>query len=483
MEHKSSIAKEHVRSFNAIGCADSRMPLISGFKVLRVLVIEECDFLEGPSLEHLGKLVQLRYLGLVKTHVKLPEGIGHDLKFLEILDVRGGMISELPPSVGELQKLRCLWADEGTRMKGEIGKLTCLEELQLYLMDECPNFFTELGKLTNLRVLRIMYDECEEKALAESVCNLHKIQTLNIFCTRFSEVAEFLKIKLAHVRVRSLEDLAPSSRLCHFILYGIVIPRMPSWIDSLCVPVLSWLSLHVEVVEARELQALGRLPELVTLFIISQEEKRITYTIGSAEFQKLEELGTNVEISLGEGALPRLERLLYSATARRMDSLTPWNKKCPLLDCVICHLDCTNSGRMEVKAARAALRKAERNNHRNAEDLDLEINIENYNRKSARLIDALEWVLRGLDRPDGEETIVDQRELRRMITSLEILLRDAAEPRVGRYGKQELCGFVTKFKSLLRDDDATMDKEEEEVRAFTTPSCRSIGIHIYTSCN
>jgi hypothetical protein len=101
--------------------------------------------------------------------------------------------------------------------------------------------------------------------------------------------------------------------------------------------------------------------------------------------------------------------------------------------------------------------------------------IKNYNRKAARLIDALEWVLLLC----GLETIVDQRELRRTITSLEILLRDAAEPRVGRYGKQELCGFVTKFKSLLRDDDATMDKEEE-VRAFTTPSCR---IHIYTSCN
>jgi hypothetical protein len=444
MEHKSSIAKEHVRSFNAIGCGDSRMPLISGFKVLRVLIIEECGFFQGQTLEHLGKLVQLRYLGLVKTSVKLPEGIGHDLKFLEILDVRGGMISELPPSVGELRNLRCLWADDGTRMKGEIGKLTCLEELKLSSVDECPNFFTELGKLTNLRVVRIMYDECEEKALAESVCNLHKIQSLNFSCTRFSDMANFLKIKLAHLRVRSLEDLAPSSRLCHFILHGIVIPRMPSWIDSLCVPVLSWLLLHVEVVEARELQALGRLPELVTLFIISQEEKRITYTIGSAEFQKLEELGTNVEISLGEGALPRLERLVYSATAGRMDSLTPWNKKCPLLEIVICQVDCANSGRMEVKSARAALRKAKKT-HCNAEDLDIEIHIENYNRKSARLIDALEWVLLlcGLDRPDGEEIPADQGELRRMITSLETLLRDAAEPRVGRYGEQELCGYVT----------------------------------------
>jgi hypothetical protein len=419
----------------------------------------------------------------VKTSVKLPEGIGHDLKFLEILDVRGGTITELPPSVGELRNLRCLWADDGTRMKGEIGKLTWLEELQLYSVDECPNFFTELGKLTNLRVVRITYDECEEKALAESVCNLHKIQSLNCSCTRFDEMEDFLKIKLAHVRVRSLEDLALSSRLCHFILVGIVIPRMPSWIDSLCVPLLSRLWLHVEVVEARELQALGKLPKLVALSIISQEEKCITYTIGSAEFQKLEWLGTNVEISLGEGALPRLKMLIYSASAGRKDSLTPWNNRCPLLRSVKCVVDCANTGRMEVKSAKAALMNAAKT-HPNVR-FYLRTGIYNYNRKAARLIDALEWVLflRGLDRHDhdGEETIVDQRELRRMITSLEILLRDAAEPRVGRYGKQELCGFVTKFKCLLRDDDAAMDKEEEEEEVLHLPLhlVRSIAIHTY----
>jgi hypothetical protein len=252
---------------------------------------------------------------------------------------------------------------------------------------------------------------------------------------------------------------------------------MPSWIDSLCVPVLSRLWLHVEVVEAWELQALGRLPELWQLYIISQEEKCIiTYTISSAEFQKLEWLETNVEISLGEGALPRLQGLVYTASAGRKDSLTPWINNCPLLKEVYCHVDCANSGRMEVKAARAALRKAERN-HRNAEDLNIEIHIENYNRKLARLIDALALILPCLDRHDGAEITADQRELRRMITSLETLLRDAAKPRVGRYGEQDLRSFVTKFKTLLHDVAGT--GQEEEVRACTTPSYLSIAVHIY----
>jgi hypothetical protein len=448
-EGKFSIAKEHVRSFNAIGCGVSRMPLLLGFKVLRVLVIEECDFLEGHCLEHLGELVQLRYLGLLKTRVKLPERIGHDLKFLEILDVTGSLIRELPPSVGELQNLRCLWAHEGTRMKGEIGKLTCLEELQLHSVDECPNFFTELGKLTNLMVLKISYRECEEKVLIESLCKLHKILSLDISSTWFQERASLLNTELAHVPVQSLEDLAPSSRLRRFMLPGIFIPRMPSWIDSMCVPLLSMLWLYLEVFEARDLQVLGRLPSLVLLFIVSKEEKRITYTFSSAEFHKLEWLGTNAEISLGEGALPRLKKLLYNARVGRKDKLVPWNNNCPLLNDVDCQLDCTNSGRMEVKAAKAVLR-----NHGNIRDL--KIDLKNYNRKTAQIIDALESI-------PG-----DQRELRRMITSLETLLRDAAEPRVGRYGEQELRGFVTKFKTLLHDVAGT--GQEEEVRACTTPS-------------
>jgi hypothetical protein len=63
-----------------------------------------------------------------------------------------------------------------------------------------------------------------------------------------------------------------------------------------------------------------------------------------------------------------------------------------------------------------------------------------------------------------------------MITSLETLLRDDEEPRVGRYEEQELRGFVIKFKILLHDVAGT--DQEEEVPAYTTPSYRSIIVYI-----
>ncbi|VAI41195.1 unnamed protein product [Triticum turgidum subsp. durum] len=460
VEHNSSIGMEHLRSFNVVGCSANSMPLLLSFNVLRVLVIEDCVFSEGHSLEHVGKLVQLRYLGLVKTAVKIPEGIGHDLKFLEILDVRGGLISELPPSVGELMKLRCLWADKGTVMKGKIGKLTCLEELQLYTVEKCPNFFTEVGKLTELRLLKIFFGDIEEsacKALMESLCNLHKIHSLTV-------VDDCYDREYSVVPNHSLEDLAPCTKLYELGLFSIVIPRVPSWINQLSVPLLSHLCLHVDAVEVRDVQTIGRLPSLLVLFLWSKDEKNISYTFGSNEFHKLRVLFTKkIEIAVGEGALPMLEVLSYSASAERKDaaSLVPWRRNsCPLLKDVTCVLDCTNSSYREVEEAEEALRQAS-GTRPNAVYLDLDIEYENYDEEAGKFIDNLEEVLGGLDRLGEEGIPADEGDLHDMIISLETLLRDGAEPRVGRYAEQELRGFVTTFKRLLPDAAAATTINEE----------------------
>uniref|UniRef100_A0ACD5TAV1 Uncharacterized protein n=1 Tax=Avena sativa TaxID=4498 RepID=A0ACD5TAV1_AVESA len=462
LEHNPSIKMGHVRSFNAIMCTGSGFPPLSIFKVLRVLVIEDCT-LPDLSLKHLGKLVQLRYLGIVNTSVKLPDDIGLALKFLEILDVRGGRISELPPSVGELQNLRCLWADYGTRMKGEIGKLTCLEELQLDSADKVPNFFRDVGKLTKLRVLGIWLDRLEHTAamvLAVSLLNLHKIQVLIINRKEVKLYSDSFNIELL-VCAGSLEELTPSSRLRSFYMESILITKMPSWINALSVPLLSRLMLHVEVVEAQDLQILGRLPSLIELCFFGAEKKCVSYTFGSDEFQKLELLATNVEITLGEGALPMVETLVYSASAGRKDSLVPWNKSCPLLDIVECVLDCAASGRKEVKAAKAVLREAKRA-HPNAENLILSIVMQNYNRKPARRIDALESILAGLNRKPARRIDAYQRKLRRMITTLEALLRRDAKPRLGRYGEQEIRGFVAKLKSTGGEEEANNSDDDAD---------------------
>ncbi|KAF7046764.1 hypothetical protein CFC21_055765 [Triticum aestivum] len=144
-----------VRSFIAM-CISDQLPLLSCFKVLRVLDLEGVMSRRGPIyLGYLGKLVHLRYLGLQNMHVcVLPEEIG-DLKLLQVLDLSGnGDLTELPCSIGLLSQLKCLNI-EGTDIKvlDWIGSLTSLEELCLTRVEDkefSSLFVNELSKLTEL---------------------------------------------------------------------------------------------------------------------------------------------------------------------------------------------------------------------------------------------------------------------------------------------------------------------------------------------
>jgi len=328
------------------------MPSLLRFTVLRVLFLFDCDIFEGGrNLELLRKLVHLRYLGLLKTPVaKLPKEIGHDLKFLQILDVRGSGVEELPPSVGELSQLMCLCAKQGTRLMFEIGKLTSLEELQLYSVEESPNFFTELANLSELRGLNIGFskmDESRHEDMLESLHSLRRVQQLKI--TFESE---------KRIHVDGWEEWTPPSVLRELRLSHIVLRRWPLWLDSACVPHLFSLWLEVEVADKQDLQILGRLPSLRCLYLRIWKMEGLSVTVGSDEFLALRELNTNMEImTCGEGVLPLLEELKCSVTAGRHANvgLVPGNMR--VLQQVTYELDCQHCTIQQVNEADVALRR------------------------------------------------------------------------------------------------------------------------------
>jgi hypothetical protein len=125
-----------VRSFIVWGCAIAKWAMHPRFKLIRVLSLEYCTFKEGcHSLEHIGNLVHLRYLGLVIQRLsidELPEGIG-GLKFLQTLDLgfMGRTKLGLPCSIGRLTQLVCLRAQDITAPDRVIERLASLEELQI----------------------------------------------------------------------------------------------------------------------------------------------------------------------------------------------------------------------------------------------------------------------------------------------------------------------------------------------------------------
>jgi hypothetical protein len=187
----TKMLKPKVRSFNGTGCGiSSMMSLLSSFHVLRVLSLEGCwltsEGSDGPK--KLAGLLHLRYIGIHGMDIGvLPMEIG-DLRFLQTLDLMDN-IKVLPHSVTQLRQLKCLRC-LGLRLLDlpeGMGNLTSLEELRLGRVNKSPNLAKELGNMTELRVIHIIFstgifDGKWEDILMESLSKLQKIEELELLC-------------------------------------------------------------------------------------------------------------------------------------------------------------------------------------------------------------------------------------------------------------------------------------------------------------
>ncbi|KAM3336381.1 hypothetical protein ACQJBY_030407 [Aegilops geniculata] len=303
-----------LRSFYATDCHIGVMPPLSGFKVLRVLSLEKCTLIKDQpyELEHIGKLLQLRYLGLKSTPIcKLPEEIG-DLLFLQTLILDRTEIEELPHSVGLLRQLKCL----RVRTNGELSvpdwivNMTSLEDLSLVGFDMLlpPVFAEGLSKLKELRNLEIevcLSSDDWGRALVKSIGNLCELQSLQLFAPQ----------SLDH-SMTIWEGFVPPVHL-HSMTMHVGFSNVPPWMDSphlsslvkkTHLPSLSFLQLTLCNMEAHCLDILGRLPVLHTLKLNTPMGGWLAVR-GSGAFPKLRHLCSSTMLKFQKGVMPRLEYL------------------------------------------------------------------------------------------------------------------------------------------------------------------------------
>nr|XP_015616244.2 disease resistance protein RGA5-like [Oryza sativa Japonica Group] len=318
----ANVGMEQVRSFVAIL---SDIHVVSpSFQVLRVLALEDCKFIEGYTsngLEHLGKLLHLRYLGLTRTRGfhRLPEEIGQDLKFLQTLDLYETDLEEMPFTVGLLTQLLCLRVDVGTRVPaGLIGNLTSLQELWIYpaMKDFSMGFATamqfvkDLGKLSELRVLKTRihgWDQSMEIALVESLHNFHKIQLLELHGKSYLGKG-----------VTWETGFVSSQHLRYLSLACMQLTRLPAWMNSSLLPNLSYLVVNVQFWQEQDMETLGRMPELCSLELQSCNIRvvNIKHTCGDiGYFQKLRSL-------ISYAILIRFDLYKLSSSSVRIDEPT-----------------------------------------------------------------------------------------------------------------------------------------------------------------
>nr|UBY07421.1 NBS-LRR disease resistance protein [Dasypyrum villosum] len=306
----------HVRSLTVVRGLLKIIPSLEEFRHLRVLDLMG-SFLLDHELENIMRLFQLRYLNLRRTGIsKLPEQIGH-LGCLEVLDLRGISVEELPASIVNLRKLMHLLVNDDVRFPDGIAKMQALETLKDVNASIQPlDFQCGLGQLMNLRNLQIYVDfefdsdtedtnmEFEEhnKAIVSSLCKLgtQKLRSLTIYGGRSLINAESLCLPFS----APIED---------FSFYRSSFPQVPTWVGSL--RNLRRLRLPMEGLKQDDLCILGALPSLLVLDLVERTESngklRFSGEVGFP-FLKIfifDAFYRQVDLMFRTGSMPKLEKL------------------------------------------------------------------------------------------------------------------------------------------------------------------------------
>jgi len=292
---------QHVRSIIIFRRRDVKFTdrLLAKYRRLKVLDFGYAPLYDVP--ENFGSLIHLKYLRLRNIMIRsLPKSIGK-LKNLEILDVRTHRVIEVPKEITKLRKLRHLLGSpiSSVAVKDSLGSMTSLEKMHVLIVDEDGVVIRELGKLKQLRNLRlsnVMGNHSD--TLSFSINQMQLLERLDISVQYLSEVID-LHITPSLSKIRKLH------------LYG-NLKEFPSWIPRL--QNLVKLSLVESRLTNIPLKSLGNMPNLLFISFDYNSYEGDTLYFENGGFQKLKELELKCldnlsSIFIDIGALQSLEKL------------------------------------------------------------------------------------------------------------------------------------------------------------------------------
>jgi len=293
----------HIRSilfFSYVECFESCVGgILAKYMPLKVLDFEEVMIDDVPEI--LGNLIHLKYLSFRNSWIKsLPKSIGK-LQNLETLDVRETEVYDMPEEICNLRKLRHLMADEisSTSVKDTIGSMASLQKILFLEIDDDGVVIRELGKLKQLRDMRITNFKGEHSdTLCSSVNEMQFLKTLHIYVEDDDEVID-LHFKSSLNALRKLY-------LCG------TLKVLPNWIPQL--QNLVKLSLVYSHLTNDPLESIKDMPNLLFLSIKSHAYEGEALHFQKGGFQTLKELRLKclqnlTSICFDRGALHSLEKL------------------------------------------------------------------------------------------------------------------------------------------------------------------------------
>nr|XP_027081850.1 disease resistance protein RPM1-like [Coffea arabica] len=320
---------DHLQSFVTVG---STNPLLSrsllskvseSSKLLKVLDLRGQEILEEMPNE-IFKMFHLKHLDLYGTRVeRVPKAIGK-LQHLEYLNLGNTGVRELPMEILKLQKLRYLrvyqlvdssdddYGSHGFKAPSNMGGLLALEILGYIDASSGSTIVKEIGKLTQLRELRITKLRREDgKELCSSLANLTSLRELNVDSIGKDDDHEIIDLNHHHPSLSSSSSSFLQS--LHLLILRGRLEKMPQWIARLHGLVridLNWSRLRGE---EDPLESLQHLPNLVSInFCGSYQGEGLCFKTGGFLMLKrlhLKRMEGLRWMRVEEGALARLQTL------------------------------------------------------------------------------------------------------------------------------------------------------------------------------
>ncbi|KAL6627691.1 hypothetical protein ACP70R_031417 [Stipagrostis hirtigluma subsp. patula] len=322
-EEDPNINFSHARTLS-IRRSSKRPRAISSFadlKLLRVLDLEGCQWLNTADLKEICKLCLLRYLCLRRTNVpELPKLIGR-LKELMTLDVRETSITGLPETINQLERLKHLLGGKYAHYT-RISRVKGFEPYKALILPRGLKKMKSLQKIAHVDIGK-SYGALEELSELSQVTKLcvinhesggekwrHFAKSLSKLCDsiRCLSIIHWLKDDMGLEVLWRLES--PPVFLEKLYLWG-KLSALPPWIPSLSY--LVELSLRENFLDVELVGKLGKLPSLASLKLYSGSYVGTKLCFEKDQFLSLKELIVDNlphldELSF-EGGAPALERL------------------------------------------------------------------------------------------------------------------------------------------------------------------------------